>query len=219
LTIAHHPDAATLLGYAAGSLGEALGTVVAAHLAWCPACRREVRTGEALGGALLDSIAETPLAGGALDRALARLDRAPAAAALRCEGASALDPALPLPLAHRLGRPLEAVKWRRLAPGVGAFELPTLSGARGHLHLLKVASGRAIPEHGHGGQELTLILQGSYSDTIGRFARGDVADLDPEIEHKPVADFGDDCICLVATEAPTRFKSRLSRLLQPFFRI
>jgi putative transcriptional regulator len=50
---------------------------------------------------------------------------------------------------------------------------------------------------------------------MGRFGRGDVADLDEDIEHKPVAEDGEDCICLVAIERPTRFKSFAARLMQP----
>ena len=44
----------------------------------------------------------------------------------------------------------------------------------------------------------------------------DVADLDEDIEHRPVVEQDGDCICLVATERPTRFKSFAARLMQPF---
>ena len=60
-----------------------------------------------------------------------------------------------------------------------------LAGA-GKLRLLKVAPGHGIPEHGHGGAELTLVLRGSFHDETGRYARGDVADLDETVEHQPV---------------------------------
>jgi putative transcriptional regulator len=42
-----------------------------------------------------------------------------------------------------------------------------------------------------------------------------VADLDEHIEHQPVIEDGEDCICLIATEAPARFKGLVPRLLQP----
>lgn len=60
------------------------------------------------------------------------------------------------------------------------------------------------------------MLKGAYHDHMGVFARGDVADLDEDIEHQPVVGPGEDCICLVATEKPTRFKSLAARLMQPF---
>jgi putative transcriptional regulator len=96
------------------------------------------------------------------------------------------------------------------------FDIKLPPHARGQLKLLRIGAGRAMPEHGHGGEEITLVLQGAYRDHMGRFARGDVADLDEDIEHKPVVEQGGDCICLVATEAPTRFKSLAARLMQPF---
>ena len=70
-------------------------------------------------------------------------------------------------------------------------------------------------EHGHGGEELTLVLQGAFKDKVGRFARGDIADLDEDTEHCPIIEEGETCICLYATEAPSHYKT-FGRLLQPF---
>ncbi len=89
----------------------------------------------------------------------------------------------------------------------------------GSLRLLYIPPGKAVPEHRHGGLELTLVLQGSFSDSAGRFKRGDVETADAATDHQPVADPGQPCICLAATDAPLRFRSFLPRLLQPLFRI
>ena len=48
-----------------------------------------------------------------------------------------------------------------------------------------------------------------------RAIAGDVADLDETVEHRPVADPGPDCICLVASETPARFYGLFARLIQP----
>jgi putative transcriptional regulator len=42
-----------------------------------------------------------------------------------------------------------------------------------------------------------------------------VADVDESIEHVPIADAEQGCICLVATEGKLRFRSRMARILQP----
>lgn len=63
---------------------------------------------------------------------------------------------------------------------------------------------------------MTLVLSGAYRDAMGRFGCGDIADLDEHIEHQPRVEPGEPCICIVATEAPTRFKGFFSRLLQPW---
>jgi putative transcriptional regulator len=83
------------------------------------------------------------------------------------------------------------------------------------LYLLHIAAGKTVPEHGHGGAEMTLILSGVYRDVLGRFGPGDIADLDEHVEHQPEVEPDAPCICLVATETPTRFKGFISRLMQP----
>ncbi|MCV6588281.1 MAG: cupin domain-containing protein [Marinobacterium sp.] len=107
----------------------------------------------------------------------------------------------------------EALPWKRLVPGIQ--HLP-LESSEGNLRLLKIAPGISIPLHSHEGSELTLILQGSYCDELGRFQAGDVADLDCDTEHQPITDGNEPCICLVATDAPLRFNDLLPRMLQPF---
>ena len=67
--------------------------------------------------------------------------------------------------------------------------------------------------------ELTLILQGSLTDQVDRFERGEVEIADQDVTHQPVAGTECDCICLVATDAPLRFSGLIPRLLQPFFKM
>jgi putative transcriptional regulator len=209
MTILHHPDHATLMAFAAGSLGEALSAVVATHADLCGECRRELRRMDAIGAALLGRLEGAPVTAPVV------LDRKPspaAKAAVRIDG-------LPAPLAKLAGRPLDQLRWRQLGPGVRSAKLPLSKDAAGDLRLLRVAPGRAVPDHGHGGAELTLVLRGAYTDRLGRFGPGDVADLDEDVEHQPIADEGEDCICLVASERAIRLKGVLGRLLQPLVRM
>jgi putative transcriptional regulator len=76
-----------------------------------------------------------------------------------------------------------------------------------------------MPTHTHDGSELTLVLAGGFSDESGHFVRGDVAEADPSINHQPVADPGEDCLCLAVTDAPIRLTGPFGRLLNPFLRI
>ena len=108
-------------------------------------------------------------------------------------------------------------RWRMLGGGIRQQVIS--ADKEGSLRLLYIPPGKAVPEHGHGGLELTLVLQGSFSDSAGRFKRGDVETAHAETDHQPVADQGQPCICLAATDAPLRFRSFLPRLLQPLFRI
>ena len=76
-----------------------------------------------------------------------------------------------------------------------------------------------MPDHGHRGLELTLVLQGAFQDEDGYFARGDIEIASEEISHVPVADISEDCICLAVTDAPLKFKGLIPRLAQPFLGI
>jgi putative transcriptional regulator len=200
--------------YASGAMEEAFTTVAAAHLALCPRCRDAAHAGETVGGELLDGVAASELAPGAFDRMMAAV-AGDAGEAVSIEApAQPVRGAVPVPLQRLIGGSLDGIAWRTVSPGVRKFDIPVSSGAS--LFMLKVAPGRKIPEHGHGGSELTLVLSGSYGDEFGQFERGDVADLDENATHQPQANSPEPCICLVAIEAPTRFKRAISRLLQPF---
>lgn len=209
----HHLDDSTLFAYAAGTLDEAFSVVAAAHVAVCPACRGAVRAAEALGGELLDGAADIAVSDACRDRTFAALEQA----GLYRLPVAGPRPAFPRPLARLLPvASLADLAWKKKAPGVAIFDVKLPASARGQLKLLRIGAGRAMPAHGHGGEEITMVLKGAYRDHMGRFAQGDVADLDEDIEHRPVVEQDEDCICLVATERPTRFKSIAARLLQPF---
>jgi putative transcriptional regulator len=82
--------------------------------------------------------------------------------------------------------------------------------------LLKARGGIVVPEHGHNGEEWTLVLRGRYQTECGYFRIGDMDIADENIEHQPSIDQDEECICLVVTEGPIRFKSLVSRMAQPF---
>jgi Anti-sigma factor len=84
---------------------------------------------------------------------------------------------------------------------------------------LYIPAGVAVPDHGHQGTEITMVLKGAYSDQQARFARGDVEIADEHLEHTPVADISEDCICLAVTDAPLKFNALLPRIAQTFLRI
>ena len=150
----------------------------------------------------------------ALARTLARIEGPPQATRPEPKWASGVFPA---PLADYVGGDLSAVRWRRVGGGVKQAILPT--GKDATARLLFIPAGTAVPDHGHRGMELTLVLQGAFADASDQFGRGDVEIADEEMEHTPVALAGQDCICLAATDAPLRFRGLLPRLAQPLLRI
>ncbi len=214
MTIRHHLSDTLLMAYAAGQLPEAFNLVVATHLSMCDDCRAQAASFDAVGGALIDLSGEAEMSAGCLELALARiggLAQATTRAPARPVGI------LPAPLVDYVGGDLGQVKWRSLGMGVKQAILPT--GRDASARLLYIPAGRAVPDHGHRGLELTLVLQGAFSDSSDRFGRGDVEIADEDMQHTPTAEAGMDCICLAATDAPLRFTDMLPRLVQPLFRI
>ena len=57
----------------------------------------------------------------------------------------------------------------------------------------------------------------AFRDETARFAAGDVEVADEDLQHKPVAEIGHDCICLAATNAPLRFSAWIPRVAQSLF--
>ena len=213
MTIKHHLEEDTLLAYAAGNLPEAFNLVVAAHISLCDSCRAVVESYDTLGGALIEDADTAPMHQDSLARTLAQLDETPVD-----RPAPAVETGvLPRPVRDYLGGDLEAVRWRPIGMGVKQAILSTSNSASARL--LLIPAGVAIPDHSHEGREMTLVLQGAFQDADDRFARGDVEVADGSVSHTPVADIGEDCICLAVTDAPLKFKGLLPRIVQKFARI
>lgn len=212
LTISSHPDVTTLMSFAAGTLAEPLAAVVAAHAAMCPVCRREVGHMEQVGAVLMCGLG---VPAGSVRPANTIVEHVQPATAFVPAGPARADARLPAPITRAYGLTFETIAWKRLGPGVLHHRLPLSQGVRGDLRLLKIGAGRRMPEHGHGGAELTLVLDGAYSDQTGVYRSGDVQDVDGDVAHTPIADARLGCICLIASESPARFKGLVARLVQP----
>ena len=213
MTIKHHISDSLLMAYSAGQLPEAFNLVVATHLSMCDECRVALGAFDAVGGALVEGGDEAAVSDAALDATLAMI----AAQKPVADKAAREAGIFPAPLADYVGGDLSAVKWRSLGMGVRQAILPTAKGAS--VRLLHIPAGQAMPDHGHRGMELTLVLQGAFSDGVGRYNRGDVDVETEKTQHTPVAEEGLPCICLSATDAPLRFTGFIPRILQPLFKI
>ncbi|MEP5631052.1 MAG: ChrR family anti-sigma-E factor [Tateyamaria sp.] len=215
-TIKHHLTDDILMGYAAGNLPEAFNLMVATHLSLCDACRAQAESYDALGGALFSQSdhENVALSSGSFAATMAMI----------ADGTADLPPArraagsiFPSPLQDYVGGDLDCVKWRSIGMGVKQAILPTTRDASARL--LFIPAGTAMPDHGHNGTEMTLVLQGAFQDEDEYFARGDVETADSDLHHTPVADIHADCICLAVTDAPLQFEGLIHKIAQRFARI
>ena len=216
MNIRHHLSSPILIAYAAGQLPEALSLVVATHVSLCDECRASLMAFDALGGAILDRTETAEARPGRLDGLISEITATPQDKTPIAPQPSA-DDIFPAPLHAYVRHGSAETKWRSVGFRVRQAIIPT--SGRASVRLLSIPPGQSVPDHGHRGIELTLVLQGAFRDGDRRFGRGDVEIATEEDQHKPVAEEGLNCICLAATDAPLRFNTLLPRIAQPFFRI
>ena len=222
--------------YAMGALSRPVSVLVETHLELSGSGGRWMRDvgtmAEALAPAaphVLDSVEPVPFADrdAAFAAVMAAIEAGGAgtAASSRRLGASsrphgraiaATSQGAPLALERFIGMPIGEVPWKKVMPGIAEYRLPDVDGCEASL--LRIEGGRAVPVHTHHGSELTVVLHGGFSDETGHYGVGDIAYADDEVNHKPVADAGEVCICFAVSDAPVHLTGPIGRLVNPFRR-
>ncbi len=201
------------MGYAAGILPEAFSLVVATQMSISDEARARLASYEAIGGGILEDSDEAEMKPNAFKQALKEIDIPTEKRPLP----PMVEGIFPKPLQKYVGNDLNAIKWKNIGRGVRQAILKTDKHATARL--IYIPAGTAMPNHGHNGLEMTLVLQGEFHDKEDFFARGDIEIGDENLHHTPTASGNGPCICLAASDAPLKFTSLLPRLLQPLFKI
>jgi putative transcriptional regulator len=203
------PLDALLASYATGQLSPALHALIGAHLGLCRKNRAYVSALEAIAAGELLSAVPTPLKGRE-ERLSAIFQSQPTLCGPTAETA------IPRTLCHYIGQPFEAIRWRSVLPGIRECVIDKKHDEAAAL--IWVKAGRRIPAHTHEGTEVTLVLQGGFSDRTGHYVRGDIAIADASIDHWPIADPGADCLCFAVTDGRTRLTGPVGKLVERVFR-
>ena len=212
----HHAPEEMLLEYVAGTSTDAAALATACHVALCDACAARVAELEAVGGGFLDAGGGEPLAPGALDAVLARIDAPPQprAEAGAVPGAPAFlaEFGLPRPLLRRLAEAPAVSDWKFVVPGMRAVDLPT-SAPGVTIRLIAFKPGVTIPFHDHGGPEQIVVFTGALEEEGKRFERGDISIRDSGERHEQRVAPGVPCIALVVNEGKLQPLTLRGRLL------
>lgn len=212
----HHPNTDMLMDYSAGSLDFGQSLCVSVHLEHCLACRDKIMGLDTLGAEMLTRLEPVAPSQDSLAQVLAAIDAPGIAHSPVIAKPTAAD--VPRPLVKLIPDGIEALPWRRVNSDLQTvvFEV----GERQHqVSLIRMAPGGTISEHRHAGTELTVVLQGGFSDHAGVYRAGDFVALGEEDRHQPIAHQNEDCICLTAQDAPIQFTGAWSRMLNPFLRV
>lgn len=216
MSIEHHPTDSMLAAFAAGTLDHGQHVAIATHLVSCPQCCRFMHSMEYVGGSVLTGLPPVAMSSDAFARVEARLkEPAPAAAAY-------VPPTVPeteIPGLPKFVRRYRFGNWKWIAPSVHVRPIVIPHASDTRVFLLKSGPGTKLLDHTHTGIELTCVLSGAFSQDGDHYGPGDFDLGDESIDHQPVVEEGQDCICLVAMQGKLRLNGLIGRIIQPFVRL
>ena len=212
--VKYHPDTNTLLEFAASSLPAAQSVVVSTHLQFCSECRQRLAQLESLGATMFEDAQPIDINPSVFDNVLARLDEVQEVHAANDANASTMSWTVKQ---IRKGN-LDELDWKKVTRSLRIADLGEIEGAA-EFSLYHIAEGGRIPQHNHSGTEMTLVLQGGFSNESGSYHAGDFIIREAGDIHAPTALPGSDCICLAVLEAPLRFTRWHHRWLSPLLQL
>lgn len=227
--VKYHPDTRFLTDYAAGSLPESQAMCVAAHLHYCPSCRSHIRDLTEVGTALFMEQSPAEVSAGSFEQVMAKLAQAEKSTVPETAVAANESPAsdakqekvdtetaeLPRAIRKMTRGSLENLNWRNLGKTFRYSTIRTGDTQR-ESSLLEIKAGGEIPRHHHGGDEITVVLKGSFSDQEDRYHVGDYIVRTRGETHTPVASQDEDCLCLTTLDSPIVMNNWFYRMLMPF---
>ncbi|NCF17897.1 MAG: transcriptional regulator [Haliea sp.] len=211
-----HPEIDLLTEYSAGTLPLAQAACVSAHLNYCAQCHRSIEQLEDVGAALFDGLQAEAVGEAQLDAVLARLDDAPPLRYAKPEHREVgRTPGI---LQRLMSGQYTDLAWKKVTKSLSISYLKT-GDPDFEFALYHIKAGGRIPEHTHHGSEMTLILEGGFSDADGSYHQGDFLFRQPSDVHAPTALQSEDCICLAVLDAPLKFTGWKYRWMNPFLRL
>ena len=108
----------------------------------------------------------------------------------------------------------EGLVWKKLAVGINKAKLDIDSETQ--CEFIYMSPGSQTPMHKHQGSEITLVLDGSFSDAAGTYKAADFIVRGGDDEHQPVSEEG--CLCFAVLDRPLTFTRGVARLFNPINR-
>lgn len=209
-----HPHPDQLVEFAAGSCRAGVSIAVSVHLHYCATCRQALSELESTSAVLFEQQAPAPVAATAFASLMDRIEREPAAPAMAAEQPATRR--FPRALASLLPDSLEQLEWRQPMKNLRVSRLLDDGDLIIGLHHMK-AGGR-VPNHQHRGEEISVVLEGGFSDQLGSYAEGDFIRRSGKDTHSPRADAHEDCLILSVVEAPVKLTGPLGWIINPFLK-
>lgn len=213
--INYHPTDKQLQQYAEGNISSALALVVSAHCDVCSHCQDKVDDINAELSSVIENIHAHQDKDPAFEKMLASIMQMPIV-----DTKPAVAPRIELDgRFFDVPRPLQRFvkhtgNWSHLLGKV--WQAPVDLGDAGIANFIYMENGGRVPEHTHKGTELTLVVDGEFSDGLADYDSGDFIIMDDEHIHSPHSNASEGCLVFSIVDKPLHFTSGIARLLNPF---
>jgi putative transcriptional regulator len=208
--IKHHPSEQLLAQHSSGELAFSLSIALSAHIEMCPQCQakeKQIVAAQANQAWEKENVEEVNF-GDMLHNIMATPVSVTKSKPKKAKTVSVDGKTITLPNAFRS---FEQLKWSGFGTINRARVINDEESVRASL--LHIKRGGEIPQHQHNGYELTLLLDGSFSDEHGSYQKGDFILLSGDVKHSPKTEQG--CLCYTVQDAPLHFISGMSKVLNP----
>jgi putative transcriptional regulator len=221
--IKHHPDINMLVEYTNGSLPWGLSLAVKAHIQLCAHCRQHAAQMNVLGSLQLLDVPKEAVADDSFHRLMARIQNTQHEKQPLNTQTPAIKVAIAAntqfcrsPLPEIIQKLIPAkMRWQKISRSLSMSRLQT-GQQQYEVAFHKINKGGTVVEHDHKGLEVTLVLDGSFSDENGIYQRGDFLVREPGHIHRPTAALNQDCLCLSIAAAPVKVTGVLGKFINPF---
>jgi len=213
-----HPPQEQLQKFVAGELSAGLSVALSAHIEYCAACQQAsaklqqalvadwdasaTAIAESEFNSILDHIAAQP------QTVLAsNPDAVPRAIVVNNKSVT-----LPRVLAKIAAAGLS---WQHLRGGISQALVKLDDNTK--CEFIYMTPGSKAPAHTHSGNEVMLVLDGSFCDDLGEYKAADFVMRDPSHKHQPRTEEG--WLCFSVLDSPLVFTEGILRLLNPLNRL
>ncbi|MBQ4859641.1 ChrR family anti-sigma-E factor [Pseudoalteromonas sp. MMG007] len=219
--IKHHPSETLLTQYCSASLSASLSLAVSIHVDMCPVCQAKVAKIEASNAEQVfsDSIEQSQPLEMISDDILDEQDSSLFDFITADNSIDEVYEVEPVAIKvnnhdYQLPRALTRISHGKFTQ-VGKLARSRVALEDGPLRssLLHIDAGGEIPEHTHTGFEITLLLDGEFSDEEGSYVPGDFIFQDGSHQHTPLTKDG--CLCFTVVSSALHFNKGFSKLLNP----
>ena len=214
-----HPSLQLLTEFSQGSLSVGMSVALSAHIELCRACREKSNGLESEAAKSWMQVSEKPKAPDFTSMISAIVEQpqttelAPAANSNDnlVNKMHMLNHSVILP--HVLARAAsQGLVWKKLAGGINQAQI--VLDNKTQCEFIYMTPGSQVPVHRHQGSEVTLVLDGSFSDELGHYKASDFMVRTKYNLHRPTSEEG--CLCFAVLDSPLTFTKGLARLMNPF---